>query len=116
MEMRARYQKDFQKKHNVKLGLMSPFVRAAAYALTEMPVCNAGEVTWNFSGFCPGLRSLWMQRKFSAKKDGAKKTEVPVTEVTLFGASSYKMVKLCFTKTLLHDGCDIFWSLAGEAN
>ncbi|KAF8386661.1 dlst-1 [Pristionchus pacificus] len=41
MEMRARYQKDFQKKHNVKLGLMSPFVRAAAYALTEMPVCNA---------------------------------------------------------------------------
>ncbi|GMS81927.1 hypothetical protein PENTCL1PPCAC_4102 [Pristionchus entomophagus] len=41
MEMRTRYQKDFTKKHNVKLGLMSPFVRAAAYALTEMPVCNA---------------------------------------------------------------------------
>ncbi|GMR59709.1 hypothetical protein PMAYCL1PPCAC_29904 [Pristionchus mayeri] len=41
MEMRARYQKEFTKKHNVKLGLMSPFVRAAAYALTEMPVCNA---------------------------------------------------------------------------
>ncbi|CAJ0568416.1 unnamed protein product, partial [Mesorhabditis spiculigera] len=41
IEMRTRYQKDFQKKHNVKLGLMSPFLRAAAYALQEMPVVNA---------------------------------------------------------------------------
>ncbi|CAJ0939949.1 unnamed protein product, partial [Mesorhabditis belari] len=41
MEMRTRYQKDFQKKHNAKLGLMSPFLRAAAYALQEMPVVNA---------------------------------------------------------------------------
>ncbi|GMT11424.1 hypothetical protein PFISCL1PPCAC_2721 [Pristionchus fissidentatus] len=41
MEMRSRYQKDFTKKHNVKLGLMSPFVRAVAYALTESPIVNA---------------------------------------------------------------------------
>ncbi|KHJ89683.1 dihydrolipoyllysine-residue succinyltransferase, E2 component of oxoglutarate dehydrogenase complex [Oesophagostomum dentatum] len=41
IEMRARYQKDFMKKHGVKLGLMSPFVRAAAYALQESPVVNA---------------------------------------------------------------------------
>ena len=41
MEMRKTYQKDFTKKHGVKLGLMSPFVKAAAYALTESPVVNA---------------------------------------------------------------------------
>jgi 2-oxoglutarate dehydrogenase E2 component (dihydrolipoamide succinyltransferase) len=41
MEMRTRYQKDFTKKHGIKLGMMSPFVRAAAYALTDQPVVNA---------------------------------------------------------------------------
>lgn len=41
MEMRAKYQKEFVKKHGVKLGLMSPFIRAAAYSLTELPVVNA---------------------------------------------------------------------------
>ncbi|KAK6056108.1 2-oxo acid dehydrogenase acyltransferase [Cooperia oncophora] len=35
--MRSKYQKEFMKKHGIKLGLMSPFVRAAAYALTENP-------------------------------------------------------------------------------
>lgn len=42
--MRTKYQKDFQTKHGIKLGLMSPFVRAAAYALSEIPVVNAGEL------------------------------------------------------------------------
>ncbi|CAJ0599767.1 unnamed protein product [Cylicocyclus nassatus] len=41
IELRMRYQKDFMKKHGTKLGLMSPFVRAAAYALQETPVVNA---------------------------------------------------------------------------
>ncbi|CAJ0591771.1 unnamed protein product [Cylicocyclus nassatus] len=41
IEMRMKYQKDFMKKHGTKLGLMSPFVRAAAYALQETPVVNA---------------------------------------------------------------------------
>ncbi|RCN49701.1 dihydrolipoyllysine-residue succinyltransferase, E2 component of oxoglutarate dehydrogenase complex [Ancylostoma caninum] len=41
IEMRTKYQKDFMKKHGIKLGLMSPFVRAAAYALQENPVVNA---------------------------------------------------------------------------
>ncbi|VDM60873.1 unnamed protein product, partial [Angiostrongylus costaricensis] len=41
IEMRTKYQNDFMKKHGVKLGLMSPFVRAAAYALTENPIVNA---------------------------------------------------------------------------
>ncbi|KAJ1373473.1 hypothetical protein KIN20_035878 [Parelaphostrongylus tenuis] len=41
IELRTKYQKEFMKKHGVKLGLMSPFVRAAAYALTENPIVNA---------------------------------------------------------------------------
>lgn len=41
IEMRKTYQKDFVAKHGVKLGMMSPFVRAAAYALQESPVVNA---------------------------------------------------------------------------
>jgi 2-oxoglutarate dehydrogenase E2 component (dihydrolipoamide succinyltransferase) len=31
----------FQKKHGIKLGFMSPFVKAAAYALQDQPVVNA---------------------------------------------------------------------------
>lgn len=42
MEMRTRYQKDFMKKHGIKLGLMSPFIRASAYAMTDQPIVNAG--------------------------------------------------------------------------
>ncbi|VDN56219.1 unnamed protein product [Dracunculus medinensis] len=41
IEMRSRYQKDFTAKHGIKLGLMSPFIRAAAYALQETPSVNA---------------------------------------------------------------------------
>uniref|UniRef100_A0A8R1HTM6 Dihydrolipoyllysine-residue succinyltransferase component of 2-oxoglutarate dehydrogenase complex, mitochondrial n=1 Tax=Caenorhabditis japonica TaxID=281687 RepID=A0A8R1HTM6_CAEJA len=41
IEMRKTYQKEFVAKHGVKLGMMSPFVRAAAYALQEAPVVNA---------------------------------------------------------------------------
>uniref|UniRef100_A0A0M3KCJ8 Dihydrolipoyllysine-residue succinyltransferase component of 2-oxoglutarate dehydrogenase complex, mitochondrial n=1 Tax=Anisakis simplex TaxID=6269 RepID=A0A0M3KCJ8_ANISI len=41
MEMRKKYQKEFVAKHGIKLGLMSPFVRAAAYALQQQPTVNA---------------------------------------------------------------------------
>ncbi|CAD6186749.1 unnamed protein product [Caenorhabditis auriculariae] len=41
MEMRKTYQKEFLARHGIKIGLMSPFVRAAAYALQESPVINA---------------------------------------------------------------------------
>ncbi|CAI2353615.1 unnamed protein product [Caenorhabditis sp. 36 PRJEB53466] len=41
IEMRKTYQKEFVAKHGVKLGMMSPFVRATAYALQESPVVNA---------------------------------------------------------------------------
>ncbi|CEF64103.1 Dihydrolipoyllysine-residue succinyltransferase component of 2-oxoglutarate dehydrogenase complex, mitochondrial [Strongyloides ratti] len=41
MEMRSKYQQLFTKKHGIKLGLMSPFIKASAYALTNQPIVNA---------------------------------------------------------------------------
>lgn len=41
MEMRSRYKDAFLKKHNVKLGFMSAFVKASSYALKDQPVVNA---------------------------------------------------------------------------
>lgn len=35
----------FLKKHNIKLGFMSAFVKAAAHALTDQPAVNAGQTT-----------------------------------------------------------------------
>jgi len=40
-EMRARHKDAFLKKHNLKLGFMSAFVTASAFALQEQPVVNA---------------------------------------------------------------------------
>ncbi|XP_054653065.1 dihydrolipoyllysine-residue succinyltransferase component of 2-oxoglutarate dehydrogenase complex, mitochondrial [Dunckerocampus dactyliophorus] len=40
-EMRKTYKDAFLKKHNIKLGFMSAFVKAAAYALTDQPAVNA---------------------------------------------------------------------------
>lgn len=41
MEFRKLNQEAFQKKHGIKLGFMSAFVKAAAYALQDQPVVNA---------------------------------------------------------------------------
>jgi len=41
MALRDKYKDDFNKRHGVKLGFMSAFVKAAAIALTEWPVVNA---------------------------------------------------------------------------
>lgn len=43
MQLRKKYQEAFTKKHGVKLGLMSPFIRASALALQEQPIINAGK-------------------------------------------------------------------------
>ncbi|XP_014386652.1 PREDICTED: dihydrolipoyllysine-residue succinyltransferase component of 2-oxoglutarate dehydrogenase complex, mitochondrial, partial [Myotis brandtii] len=40
-DMRARHKDAFLKKHNLKLGFMSAFVKASAFALQEQPVVNA---------------------------------------------------------------------------
>ncbi|XP_036448485.1 dihydrolipoyllysine-residue succinyltransferase component of 2-oxoglutarate dehydrogenase complex, mitochondrial [Colossoma macropomum] len=40
-EMRKVYKDVFLKKHGIKLGFMSAFVKAAAYALTDQPAVNA---------------------------------------------------------------------------
>lgn len=41
MEMRHRHKDEFQKKHGVKLGFMSVFVKACTAALQEVPAINA---------------------------------------------------------------------------
>lgn len=41
MECRARYKDEFLKKHGVKLGFMSAFVKASTSALQEIPAVNA---------------------------------------------------------------------------
>jgi len=41
IEMRKTLGEAFAKKHGVKIGFMSPFVRASAYALMDQPVVNA---------------------------------------------------------------------------
>ncbi|MEO7464989.1 MAG: 2-oxoglutarate dehydrogenase complex dihydrolipoyllysine-residue succinyltransferase [Nitrosospira sp.] len=41
MDLRARYKDKFEKKHGIKLGLMSFFVKAAVAALKQFPIVNA---------------------------------------------------------------------------
>jgi 2-oxoglutarate dehydrogenase E2 component (dihydrolipoamide succinyltransferase) len=41
MEMRVRHKDEFEKKHGVKLGFMSVFVKACTSALQEVPAVNA---------------------------------------------------------------------------
>ena len=41
MEMRKTYKDNFLKKHGVKLGFMSAFMKATSHALVEQPVVNA---------------------------------------------------------------------------
>ncbi|GFQ87522.1 dihydrolipoyllysine-residue succinyltransferase component of 2-oxoglutarate dehydrogenase complex, mitochondrial [Trichonephila clavata] len=50
IEMRNRHKDAFLKKHNIKLGFMSAFVKASAYALQDQPIVNAvideGEIVY----------------------------------------------------------------------
>ena len=41
MDLRARYQADFQREHGIKLGFMSFFVKTAVLALQQFPIVNA---------------------------------------------------------------------------
>ena len=43
IEMRKKHQESFIKKHGIKLGFMSPFIKASCFALQHQPVVNAGE-------------------------------------------------------------------------
>jgi len=43
IELRQRHKETFLKKHGVKLGFMSPFVKAACFALQDQPIVNAGK-------------------------------------------------------------------------
>jgi len=41
MDLRKQYGEAFAKKHGIKLGFMSAFIKASTIALTEQPVVNA---------------------------------------------------------------------------
>jgi len=41
IDMRKKYKDDFEKKHGIKLGFMSAFVKAATASLQEIPAVNA---------------------------------------------------------------------------
>ncbi len=41
--MRNEHKDAFLKKHGVKLGFMSPFIRASCFALQDQPIVNAGK-------------------------------------------------------------------------
>lgn len=41
MSLRTKYKDGFLKKHNIKLGFMSAFIKASSYALEDLPVVNA---------------------------------------------------------------------------
>lgn len=41
MNLRAKYKDEFFKKHNTKLGFMSPFTKACSTALQDVPIVNA---------------------------------------------------------------------------
>ncbi len=54
MDLRTKYKADFEKAHGVKLGFMSPFIKAAAEALKRFPDVNAS-IDGNdivYHGFC----------------------------------------------------------------
>ena len=40
VELRTKYKEPFLKKHGLKLGFMSPFLKASAYALMDQPAVN----------------------------------------------------------------------------
>ncbi len=42
MDFRKKYADQFAKRHNLKLGFMSAFVKASACALSDNPIVNAG--------------------------------------------------------------------------
>jgi len=43
VEFRKKYADQFLKRHNLKLGFMSAFVKASACALLDNPIVNAGK-------------------------------------------------------------------------
>ena len=67
--MRKLYKDAFLKKHNIKLGFMSAFVKAAAHALTDQPAVNAGKRTQtNLQRFSLKLNFLNNQKILLAVK------------------------------------------------
>jgi pyruvate/2-oxoglutarate dehydrogenase complex dihydrolipoamide acyltransferase (E2) component len=65
MEMRKQHKDAFLKKHNVKLGFMSAFVKASTHALQDIAVVNAG-IYHHFASlsirpYCLVLKCGWVE-------------------------------------------------------
>ena len=79
-EMRARHKDAFLKKHNLKLGLMSAFVKASAFALQEQPVVNAGE----FGGQNQQRSWMYVCKYRNTPPHSTHKNGGPLTEASYF--------------------------------
>ena len=79
-EMRARHKDAFLKKHNLKLGFMSAFVKASAFALQEQPVVNAGE----FGGQNQQRSWRYVCKYGNAPPHSTHKNDGPLTEASYF--------------------------------
>ncbi len=51
VEFRKKYADQFVKRHNLKLGFMSAFVKASACALLDNPIVNAGKYSINICNY-----------------------------------------------------------------
>lgn len=59
MDMRKQYKDIFLKKHNLKLGFMSAFIKASCTSLQQMPTVNAGMKWFDYMGlFTQSLKKL----------------------------------------------------------
>lgn len=66
--MRKLHKDAFLKKHNIKLGFMSAFVKAAAHALTDQPAVNAGKTTQTYVQFFFYLKLDFLNYSAHSKK------------------------------------------------
>ena len=69
MQLRSRYQENFQKRHGIKLGFMSFFVKAVVDALQSVPAINARISTATASNRRPiiGGKPYWYSRRRSSR-------------------------------------------------
>ena len=103
-EMRKSYKDAFLKKHNIKLGFMSAFVKAAAYALADQPAVNAGIdlIFWRETWLC-GL-SLTVPLHVWFQVTASMSAEENDLGFTIFSAKPQNQRRLiyCLWTTLTH--------------
>lgn len=74
--MRKAYKDTFLKKHNIKLGFMSAFVKASAYALMDQPSVNGGMLSFTQSHIY--LNKAQKTIRFASFIDNLQNHSVPI--------------------------------------